>query len=122
MARWVHMLGFRGHFVTKSRDYSTTLGELRAARATYRGEQDNPPDGEVDGDSTVVLSAGQYIGSGYLDPRRRHACGKASKAARDALLDLRCALPPREPGSATSRVPSGGVVLGVVGDRADAGH
>jgi hypothetical protein len=28
----VHMLGFRGHFVTKSRSYSTTLGELRAAR------------------------------------------------------------------------------------------
>jgi transcriptional regulator with XRE-family HTH domain len=26
------MLGFRGHFVTKSRSYSTTLGELRAAR------------------------------------------------------------------------------------------
>jgi hypothetical protein len=29
----VHMLGFRGHFVTKSRRYSTNLGELRAARA-----------------------------------------------------------------------------------------
>jgi hypothetical protein len=33
LGRWVHMLGFRGHFVTKSRRYSTTLGELRAARA-----------------------------------------------------------------------------------------
>jgi hypothetical protein len=27
--RWVHMLGFRGDFVTKSRLYFTTLGELR---------------------------------------------------------------------------------------------
>ena len=35
LGRWVHMLGFRGHFVTKPRGYSTTLGELRAARATY---------------------------------------------------------------------------------------
>jgi len=35
LGQWVHMLGFRGHFVTKSRGYSTTLGELRAARATY---------------------------------------------------------------------------------------
>jgi hypothetical protein len=26
------MLGFRGHFVTKSRRYSTALGELRAER------------------------------------------------------------------------------------------
>ena len=33
LGRWVHMLGFRGHFVTKSRGYSTNLGELRAARA-----------------------------------------------------------------------------------------
>jgi hypothetical protein len=39
LARWLHMLGFRGHFVTKSRGYSTTLGELRAARAAYRAEQ-----------------------------------------------------------------------------------
>jgi hypothetical protein len=30
---WVHMLGFRAHFVTKSRGYSTNLGTLRADRA-----------------------------------------------------------------------------------------
>ncbi len=98
MARWVHMLGFRGHFVTKSRNYSTTLGELRAARATYRAQQDNPPhDGPADADTTVVLSAWQYIGSGYLNPGDAMlAAGiEASlQAAREALLDLRCALPP----------------------------
>jgi hypothetical protein len=67
---WVHMLGFRGHFVTKSRGYSTTLGELRDARASYRARQAEPPDdAEVNGDdSTVVLSVWQYIGSGYLNP------------------------------------------------------
>ncbi|MFI9259735.1 replication initiator [Streptomyces sioyaensis] len=27
-----HKLGFRGHFSTKSRDYSTTLGALRLAQ------------------------------------------------------------------------------------------
>jgi hypothetical protein len=37
------MLGFRGHFVTKSRGYSTTLGELRAARAAYRARKTNRP-------------------------------------------------------------------------------
>jgi len=42
LGRWVHMLGFRGHFVTKSRRYSTTLGELRATRAAYRARQDEP--------------------------------------------------------------------------------
>jgi hypothetical protein len=32
LTAWAHMLGFRGHFSTKSRAYSTTLGALRAAR------------------------------------------------------------------------------------------
>ncbi|KRF23641.1 hypothetical protein ASG95_02875 [Phycicoccus sp. Soil803] len=32
MANWVHMLGFRGHFATKSHRYSITLGALRRAR------------------------------------------------------------------------------------------
>jgi hypothetical protein len=30
LRRWAHMLGFRGHFATKSRRYSTTLRALRA--------------------------------------------------------------------------------------------
>ena len=30
------MLGFRGHFSTKTRRYSTTLGALREARAQWR--------------------------------------------------------------------------------------
>ncbi len=33
---WAHMLGFRGHFSTKSRTYSTTLTRLRQARADFR--------------------------------------------------------------------------------------
>lgn len=32
LAAWAHMLGFRGHFSTKSRTYSITLGSLRADR------------------------------------------------------------------------------------------
>jgi replication initiator protein RepSA len=31
LRRWAHMLGFRGHFATKSRRYSTTLRALWAA-------------------------------------------------------------------------------------------
>jgi hypothetical protein len=33
---WAHMLGFRGHFLTKARRYSVTLGALRTARVRYR--------------------------------------------------------------------------------------
>jgi hypothetical protein len=98
LAQWVHMLGFRGHFVTKSRGYSTNLGTLRAARATYRAHQDEPSeDGELDDDeSTAVLSVWQYLGSGYLNPGDvLLAAGvEASlRAAREALMDLRSGPP-----------------------------
>jgi hypothetical protein len=98
---WVHMLGFRGHFVTKSRGYSTTLGKLRAARADYRAQQDEPDDGEDD--SMPVLGFWQYLGSGYLNPGDvLLAAGvEASlRAAREALLDARRGPPPdaSEPG------------------------
>lgn len=33
--KWRHMLGFRGHFSTKSRRYSVTLGQLRRRRIRY---------------------------------------------------------------------------------------
>jgi hypothetical protein len=35
LRQWAHMLGFRGHWSTKSRRYSTTLGALRRARAGH---------------------------------------------------------------------------------------
>jgi hypothetical protein len=99
IARWVHMLGFRGHFVTKSRGYSTTLGELRAARAAYRAGQ-NEPAAEPEDDSIPVLAAWEYVGSGYLNPGDvLLAAGvEASlRAGREALLDLRRGPPAAEP-------------------------
>lgn len=33
---WAHSLGWRGHWLTKSRHWSTTFGELRAARQRFR--------------------------------------------------------------------------------------
>ncbi|GEL18621.1 replication initiator [Pseudonocardia asaccharolytica] len=39
LRRWTHMLGFGGHFATKSRRYSTTHKALRAARRTWRRTQ-----------------------------------------------------------------------------------
>jgi len=96
LERWVHMLGFRGHFVTKSRGYSTNLGELRAARAAYRAHQDDEPSDDTDDDTTAVLAFWQYIGSGYLNPGDvLLAAGvEASlRVAREALLDLRCGPP-----------------------------
>ncbi|UCM91819.1 replication initiator [Streptomyces marincola] len=57
---WAHMLGFRGHFSTKSRRYSTTLGALRDARAEWRRQQNNDrPEG-----TTLVLGHWTYAGTG----------------------------------------------------------
>ena len=35
IVKWLHMLGFRGHFSTKSRRYST-MGYLRGERRAWR--------------------------------------------------------------------------------------
>ncbi|KAA1430271.1 replication initiator [Mycolicibacter arupensis] len=40
IGRWLHTLGYRGHITTKSRHYSTTMGALRAARATWTRTRD----------------------------------------------------------------------------------
>ncbi|WP_406103990.1 replication initiation protein [Streptomyces sp. NBC_01003] len=60
---WAHMLGFRGHFSTKTRRYSTTLGALRDARAEWRRAQASTAvDGETD--TTLVLSHWVFAGTG----------------------------------------------------------
>ncbi|MGX1975006.1 replication initiator protein RepSA [Streptomyces kronopolitis] len=64
---WAHMLGFRGHFSSKSRRYSVTLGELRAARADFRAAQEREALGlEPPEPATVlVLTDWQYAGHGH---------------------------------------------------------
>ena len=63
---WAHMLGFGGHFSTKSRAYSTTLGVLRADRAQHQRDQAIAaglmPDLAEDG--TLVLSQWHFAGRG----------------------------------------------------------
>ncbi|WP_405688317.1 replication initiator [Streptomyces sp. NBC_00057] len=68
--KWAHMLGFRGHFSTKSRCYSVTLGALRDARRawrTWRTEQARAQAGlpDLDPTTTLVLGHWSYLGSNY---------------------------------------------------------
>ena len=56
---WAHMLGYGGHFLTKSRRYSVTFGQLRTARTDHR-RATRPPGSDRDAwgrplDETVVL-------------------------------------------------------------------
>ncbi|MFI7418434.1 replication initiator [Nonomuraea sp. NPDC049684] len=64
---WAHMLGFRGHFSSKSRLYSITLGDLRGARALHRAaearERHDLP--TLDQATTLVMAHWRFAGSGY---------------------------------------------------------
>ncbi|MGQ4418816.1 replication initiator protein RepSA [Streptomyces sp. SAS_269] len=66
---WAHMLGFRGHFSTKSRRYSTTLGALRQVRADYRAAQQRAalglPDPKDEEATTLTLAHWVYAGHGH---------------------------------------------------------
>jgi hypothetical protein len=70
---WAHMLGFRGHWSTKSRRYSTTMTALRRARVQFakrrRARDGVPLDawGRVEDDDqvAVVIATWSYVGRGY---------------------------------------------------------
>ncbi|MFD3623124.1 replication initiator [Streptomyces sp. NPDC058698] len=92
---WAHMLGFRGHFSSKSRHYSTTLGALRQARADYRAAQDAGALGldDREPDTVLVLVDWQYAGHGHTPGESALAATIARdirlnrETAREALRD-----------------------------------
>jgi hypothetical protein len=76
------MLGYRGHFATKSRRYSTTMRALRTARRTWKRRQH--PNPQHDRDKTVItLTDLQWAGRGW-------------RTSGDALLALSAAAQARE--------------------------
>ncbi|SHN34052.1 replication initiator [Cryptosporangium aurantiacum] len=77
--RWLHILGFRGHFATKSRRYSITLGAIRAERRAYR-EAENP---DVVDDSTLVVSTWTFVGLGHLTDGDVALAASAAARARE---------------------------------------
>jgi hypothetical protein len=94
LRRWVHMIGFRGHFASKSRRYSTTLSAIRGERRAYRQRQaaehlrELPTDEQ---DTTLVVARWEFVGLGYLTTGdttlARSAAARAREqrqAARDA--------------------------------------
>ncbi|MFC8142987.1 replication initiator protein RepSA [Streptomyces paradoxus] len=91
---WAHMLGFRGHFSSKSRRYSTTLGALRQARADYRAAQEHAAVGldDREPDTVLVLADWQYAGHGHTPGESVLAATIARdlqlnrETAREALL------------------------------------
>jgi hypothetical protein len=90
LRKWAHMLGFGGHFSTKSRRYSTTLGVLRRARVAYairrRRGQTVPLDAwgrPEDDPAIIVVASWSYLGSGYQSTGEAWLAASAAARARE---------------------------------------
>jgi len=61
---WAHTLGFRGHWLTKSRHYSTTFGALRGARTTWNRRRAATVSGHPD---SITVKDWRYLGRGWAN-------------------------------------------------------
>jgi hypothetical protein len=87
---WAHMLGFRGHWSTRSRRYSTTMGALRRARVAFakrRRARDGVPldawDRPEDDQAAVVVASWVFVGAGYETEGERWLALSAAARARE---------------------------------------
>jgi hypothetical protein len=87
---WAHMLGFRGHWSTRSRRYSTTMTVLRRARVAFakrrRARNGIPLDGwdrPEDDQAVIVVASWVYVGSGYATEGERWLALSAAARARE---------------------------------------
>ncbi|THG30566.1 hypothetical protein E6C70_14450 [Glaciibacter flavus] len=84
--RWDGMLGFRGHFSTKSRRYSVTLGSLRGARRAWRLRAllaKAKPNEAAEPDEILVIGSWAYAGMGWLSDGDKALATEAASAARE---------------------------------------
>jgi hypothetical protein len=87
LRKWAHTLGYGGHFLTKSRRYSVTFGQLRRARAEYRKQLRHPygdkdPWGrDLDETTVLIIKTWRYAGTGYTrSPGARQATAAEARA------------------------------------------
>jgi hypothetical protein len=90
LRKWAHMLGFRGHWQTKSRRYSTTMTILRRARVEYVRRSrardglpldawDRPQDDEL----VETVATWAYAGRGYQTQGEAWLALSAAARARE---------------------------------------
>lgn len=88
LRRWTHMLGFGGHFATKSRRYSTTHTAIRAGRRTWRRAQQaqwraRHDAGFVDDDTTLIVCDLALAGIGWNTTGDAELAASAAARARE---------------------------------------
>jgi hypothetical protein len=80
------MLGFGGHFLTKSRSYSITFGLLRNQRVVYRRIVDSGPEPvgrRPEADTTLVVNFLQFVGVGWQTPADAMLANTSAAMARE---------------------------------------
>jgi replication initiator protein RepSA len=83
LRRWAHMLGFRGHFLTKSRAYSTTFRQIRDDQRAHRLAETLDQLGIPDDDTTLVVNDWAWAGAGYADDAERQLAAGIADRIRD---------------------------------------
>ena len=93
LGKWDHMLGFRGHFSSKSRRYSTTLGRLRGARRRWQRLASRAKsldellellDNEDEDEDTILVVANwRYAGQGWRNEGQVALAKAAAAHARE---------------------------------------
>ncbi len=97
LRRWAHMLGFGGHFSTRSRRCSTTLRALRAARKAWRRQHEVIETSDhTDEETTLVVGSWTFAGIGWhtsadalLAQTAAALARERRRTARDAVHDYR---------------------------------
>lgn len=94
LRQWAHMLGFGGHFLTKSRRYSVTFRILRDRRVIHARTETAVLDQRHTTETTVLVTDLAYAGAGWrttgdaLLANTSAAMARArQQAARDAVID-----------------------------------
>ena len=79
------MLGFGGHFLTKSRRYSITFGELRNSRVVFRRAQTTGPEQAEPREepTTLIVNFLQFVGSGWRTPADAMLANTSAALARE---------------------------------------
>ena len=103
LGNWVYMLGFRGHFATKSRRYAITLGAIRRSRRRAQAliAQANAEGRTIDlaaleadlladddAETTLVIGHWQYAGSGWNNEGERILAIAAAARAREYAQEV----------------------------------
>ncbi|HEY0002863.1 MAG TPA: replication initiator [Actinoplanes sp.] len=85
LRRWAHMLGYGGHFLTKSRRYSITFAMLRDQRVVFRRAQTGGPERAepVAEPTTLIVNFLEFVGAGWQTPADAMLANTSAAMARE---------------------------------------